>query len=133
MILTWDYNPTAALFPRWVAVASLFFLAGAVARRLLSEQKPSSPEDDEDFVQPSPDAMPWAAVLAVQAGYIGAIYLLGFTVATLLYLFAAPIHMRYRHWGIVALQAVFLTILISGSFIWFFHIRLPTGVVWNLW
>jgi hypothetical protein len=41
--------------------------------------------------------------------------------------------MRYRHWGIVALQAVFLTILISGSFIWFFHIRLPTGVVWNLW
>jgi hypothetical protein len=99
----------------------------------LGEQKPPSHEDDEEFVQPSPDAMPWPAVLAVQAGYICAIYLLGFTVATLLYLVAAPIHMRYRNWGIAALQAVFLTILISGSFIWFFHIRLPTGVVWTLW
>jgi hypothetical protein len=58
---------------------------------------------------------------------------LGFPLATLLYLIAAPIQMRYRRWIIISAQAVFLTALISGSFIWFFHIRLPKGIVWNLW
>ncbi len=77
--------------------------------------------------------MPWPSVLTLQAGYILAIYLVGFTLATLLYLIAAPIQMRYRRLGIVVLQAVFLTIIISGSFIWFFHIRLPKGIVWNWW
>jgi hypothetical protein len=41
--------------------------------------------------------------------------------------------MHYRRWGIIAAQAVFLTVVIAGSFIWFFHIRLPSGVLWNLW
>jgi predicted PurR-regulated permease PerM len=77
--------------------------------------------------------MPWPSVLALQAGYIFAIYLVGFTFATLLYLILGPIHMRYRRWGVIAAQAVFLTIIISGSFIWFFHIRLPKGILWNLW
>ena len=77
--------------------------------------------------------MPWPAVLGLQAGYIFAIYLVGFTFATLLYLIAAPIHMRYRKWAVIAAQAVFLTIIIAGSFIWFFHIRLPKGVLWELW
>lgn len=133
LILTWNYNPTAALFPRWVAIASVLLLAAAVCRQLFGEQKPRPQEDDEEFVQPSPDAMPWPAVLALEGAYILAIYLVGFTYATLLYLIAGPIHMRYRRWGIIAAQAVFLTIIIAGSFIWFFHIRLPKGILWNLW
>lgn len=133
LILTWQYNPTAALFPRWVAFASVLFLAGAVGRQLFGKAKPRSQHDDEDFVQPSPDAMPWTSVLGLQAGYIFAIYVVGFTFATLLYLIAGPIHMRYRKWAVIGAQAVFLTIIIAGSFIWFFHIRLPKGVLWELW
>lgn len=133
LILTGQYNPTAALFPRWVAIASVLFLAAAVARQIFGAPKSRSREDDEEFVQPSPDAMPWPAVLGLQAGYILAIYLVGFTFATLLYLIAAPIQMRFRKWAIIAAQALGLTVVIAGSFIWFFHIRLPNGVLWNLW
>ena len=133
MILTWDYNPTAALFPRWVAIASVLFLAGSVGRQLFSAQKPRVEQYDEDFPQPGLGALPWPAVLFLQAGYIFAIYIVGFTFAPLLYLIAGPIQMRYRRWSIIAAQAVFLTIIIAGSFIWFFHIRLPKGIVWNLW
>jgi hypothetical protein len=57
----------------------------------------------------------------------------GFTLAMLLYLIAVPIQMRYRRWTVIAAQALFLTIIIAGSFIWFFHIRLPKGILWNLW
>jgi len=131
--LTWDYNPTAALFPRWVAIASVLLGLASVATQLHGEQKPRAQGYDEDFPQPGPGAIPWPAVLALQAGYIFAIYLLGFTEATLLYLIVGPIQMHYRRWGIIAVQALFLTIIISGSFIWFFNIRLPKGVLWTLW
>jgi hypothetical protein len=135
LILTWDYNPTAALFPRWVAIASVLFLGWSIANRLLGRGRPAPRQEDsdEEFVQPAADAMPWPAVLSLQGLYIAGIYFFGFTQATLLYLFAAPIHMRYRKWGIIAAQAVLLTIIIAGSFIWFFHIRLPRGIVWEWW
>jgi hypothetical protein len=133
LILTWDYNPTAALFPRWVAVASILLVLTSVGNRIFGKPKARLQSDDEEFPQPGPGAMPWPSVLALQAGYIFAIYLVGFTFATLLYLILGPIHMRYRRWGVIAAQAVFLTIIISGSFIWFFHIRLPKGILWNLW
>jgi hypothetical protein len=134
LILSWDYNPTAALFPRWVAVASVLLVVTSVGTQVFREPKTRRPQEyDEDFPQPGPGAMPWPAVLALQGGYILAIYLLGFTEATLLYLIVGPIQMHYRRWGIIAAQALLLTIIISGSFIWFFHIRLPKGILWNLW
>ncbi len=133
MIFTWDYNPTAALFPRWVALASMAFLAGSLGRRFFGAQKPRAEEYDEEFPQPGPGALPWPAVLLLQTAYILAIYVVGFTVATLLYLIAGPIQMHYRRWAVITGQAIFLTGIVAGSIILFFHIRLPSGMLWNLW
>jgi hypothetical protein len=109
------------------------FVIFVVGAKLFGKPKPQTKEPDEEFPQPAPDAVYWPAVLGLQAAYIFAIYLLGFTFATLLYLLIAPMQMHYRRWGVIAVEATLLTVFISGSFIWFFHIRLPTGVLWSLW
>jgi hypothetical protein len=132
LILSGEYNPTAALFPRWVAAGTVIFLVFIVGARFFGKPQPRVQEPDEEFTQPAPDAAFWPAVLALQGGYILAIYLLGFTVATLLYLLSAPLQMHYRRWGVIGVHAVLLTVVISGSFIWIFHIRLPTGILWSL-
>jgi len=132
LILSENYNPTAALFPRWVAVASLIFLSWAVVAQLRGKPRPRAEPSDEDYTPPSTEVMRWPAVLALQAVYIAGIYLLGFTVATVAYLVAAPAQLRYRRWPIIAAQAALLTLIVAGSFIWFFHIRLPKGTLWEL-
>jgi len=71
-------------------------------------------------------------VLALQAAYVFGIYFLGFTVATLSYLVVAPLQMRYRRWLIIAAEAALLTLVVAGSFTWFFHVRLPKGTLWSL-
>jgi hypothetical protein len=101
--------------------------------QLFGKPKPRAVQTDEDLPEAALGAAPWGAVLTLQAGYIAAIYVLGFPLATLLYLIIAPIQMRYLRWFVISAQAVFLTVLISGSFIWFFHIRLPKGILWDLW
>jgi hypothetical protein len=134
LILSGDYNPTAALFPRWVALASVIFMLAVAGVRLFGKPRArAEPSSDEDFPESAVGAVPWPAVLALQAAYLVGIYFLGFTLATLLYLAIAPIQMYYRRWALIGIHAVLLTIIISGSFIWFFHIRLPSGLLWSSW
>jgi len=73
----------------------------------------------------------WPSVLALQAAYVCFIYFFGFTIATLLYLVAAPLQLGYRRWLIIATQAVLLTLVIAGAFTGFFHVRLPKGIFWS--
>ncbi len=120
LFLTRDYDTTAALFPRIIAIASLLFL---VLTRIEGRRKNS--EVQEFFLRPS--------ILALQAAYVVLIYVIGFFAATLLYLVAAPIQMRYARRGIAVATSVVFTAALAGSFMWIFGIQLPAGALWNMW
>lgn len=81
----------------------------------------------------SPDSVSWPAALTLQASYIILIYLIGFSTATLLYLLSSPWQMRYRHWTVVLIHGLLLTLVIFVSFHWFFHVRLPKGLLGIPW
>ena len=98
---------------------------------MASQWRAKSASDDE-FPQAGAPTPNWHAVLALQAAYIFAIYFIGFTGATLIYLVVAPLQMAYRRWLITATTAALLTLAIAGSFTWFFHIRLPKGILWSI-
>lgn len=130
---TWENNPTAALFPRLVASTALLLLLLTVASQWRAKPKPRAKSTGDDDMPEAATAAPnWPAVLALQAAYILAIYVIGFSTATLIYLVGAPLQMAYRRWPTIAATAVLLTIAIAGSFTWFFHIRLPKGILWSL-
>jgi len=103
-----------------------------VGVQLRGVPKPRPEPADEDLSQTSATAPYWPTVLALQAAYVFGIYFLGFTVATLSYLVVAPLQMRYRRWLIIAAEAALLTLVVAGSFTWFFHVRLPKGTLWSL-
>ncbi|HWP34048.1 MAG TPA: tripartite tricarboxylate transporter TctB family protein [Thermodesulfobacteriota bacterium] len=122
-------NRTAALFPRLVATACLVLLAVYLARWVLARGVEAA-AGEAAGEEPGASGG-WSAALALQAAYILAIWLVGFTVATVLFLLAAPLQMRYRRPGVVVAYAAALTALVSGSFLWVFHVRLPGGVLWG--
>ena len=125
LFLTKDYNPTAALFPRLIAIASLLFLTVLVVRLTIRSNGVSKPFQ--------PAVVSRAAVFGLQGAYVVLIYLVGFFAATLLFLFVAPIQMRYRRWGVVLVHGVGVTLVLAASFLWLFNIQLPAGAVWELW
>src|SRR4030095_9454463 len=77
LILSKDYNSTASLFPRWVAVVSLLSLAGLIVQ-LFSHPFRSSDASVEGVIEPSAGAVSRPVVFALQGAYILLIYLLGF-------------------------------------------------------
>ena len=136
LFLSKDYNPTAALFPRYVAIASLVFLVGtriAGRERGLKPATTSSPEHSAEHVVAgfSPRSLP--RILAVQGAYVFLIYLLGFFPATLLFLSIAPLQLGFKRRGIVLVHGIAMTLALAGSFLWLFEVQLPAGALWNLW
>jgi tripartite tricarboxylate transporter TctB family protein len=133
LVLSRDYNATAAQFPQLIAVASLLFLVlGSIGSRKpgAGSQKPEAGQLPSGFWLPAPGFR--LPILALQAGYVGLMYLVGFFAATLLYLILAPLQLRYPHRGIAIATGLVLTLLIAGSFMWLFQIQLPPGAIWEV-
>jgi hypothetical protein len=124
LFLSKDYNPTAGLFPRYIAIASLLFLALTIWGR----------KQETSTFDLRPSNFPQLPrILAVQGAYLVLIYLAGFFFATFVFLLIAPIQMCYRRRSIVAVHAAVLTLILAGSVLWLFNIHMPTGVLWDLW
>ena len=131
LFLSKDYGATAALFPRVVASASLIFIALDILWKYLAVAKsgtklPARASDEADNKG-------WAPPLAMQTGYIGLIYIAGFSAATLLYLIICPWQLRYRNWLVTILHAALLTFAIVYTFHTVFHVRLPNGFLGIPW
>jgi hypothetical protein len=131
LFITKDYGATAALFPRVVASASLIFIAVDILWKYFVIEKAGAKLQATTADQTSD--IGWASPLALQAGYIGLIYVAGFSTATLIYLMVCPWQLRYRNWFVTILHAVLLTFAIVYTFHSVFHVRLPKGLLGIPW
>ena len=131
LFLTKDYGTTAALFPRVVASASLVFVALDILWKYFVVEKGGAKPKTKAPDQTSNKG--WVLPLVFQAGYLGLIYVAGFSAATLAYLIACPWQLRYRNWIVIILNAVLLTFAIVYTFHTVFHVRLPKGMLGIPW
>lgn len=124
-----DYGATAALFPRVVAIASLGFVALDLFGQSSRRKTTSAPAGAEA----TSGSVSWPAALALQAVYIGLIYIVGFATATLAYLIACPWHLRFRNRIVIVAHGVLLTVVVVYTFHTIFHVRLPKGLLGMPW
>jgi hypothetical protein len=125
------YNPTAALFPRLVAVVALCLLFGAMCQHLFNRynQTADIPEAEDVDIGPKKVAgMKWYVNLSIMLAYFLLVYILGLVVASLLYLLLAPILMGYKKFKIVAAVAGFWIIVFSYVFYGILQLRMPNGI-----
>lgn len=131
LFVTKDYGATAALFPRVVASFCLAFISLDIFSLYLRRGK--KPVKAPAETQQELSGVSWFAALALQAGYIGMIYIAGFSTATLAYLIVCPWQLRYRHWIVTVVHATLLTVTVVYLFHTVFHVRLPKGVLGIPW
>ncbi|MBI2961322.1 MAG: tripartite tricarboxylate transporter TctB family protein [Betaproteobacteria bacterium] len=127
---TRELGQTAALFPRLVALASLAALALALGFQFFGAAKARQTPAETAALE-TLDVVSWPLALAVQVGYVALIALLGFSLASLLYLIGAPLQMRYRRWGVLIAYGFLLTAAVAIAFTVLFHVRLPEGLLWS--
>ena len=123
LLETTKLGPTAALFPRLVAEATLLAFVIGLAFRLLSNSATAAKRP--------PAATSFGAAVALQAGYVAMVVLVGFPIATLMYLLACPRLMGYQRWKILFPYAVLLTGAVFLAFAYILHVRLPRGLLWS--
>ena len=69
LILSRDYNSTAALFPRCVAIVSLLSLAALIVQ-LFSHSVRTSGASDEEVIEPSAGTISRPVIFGLQGAYI---------------------------------------------------------------
>jgi hypothetical protein len=127
-----EFGHTAALFPQIVAGLSLVLLAFIVAIRFLKKSAmKAGGAAGSQAAAPPPDAISWPISLGIQVFYVVLIVLLGFPLATFLYLLSAPLQMGYRRWGVLGSYAVLMTVTVSAAFVYLFNVRLPEVLLWH--
>ena len=131
LIETRTYNPTAALFPRLVSIISLIFIIWTIARRCLSlvRKAKTSPEAEAETGPTGGGVLAWYWSLATMVGYFVLIYMLGFTLVTLIYLLVLPLLLGYRRYKIVLIAGVLWTVAFITVFTYVLHARIPGGIV----
>jgi hypothetical protein len=131
LIETRTYNPTAALFPRLVSIISLIFIAWTIGQRYLTlrREAQSSPEPEAETGAKGEGVFAWYWSLATMVGYFVLIYLLGFTLVTLVYLLVLPLLLGYRKYKIVLMTGVLWTVAFITVFTYVLHARIPGGIV----
>jgi hypothetical protein len=130
LLETMKLNQTAALFPRLVAEVSLFLFIIALGSRLLTSSATTVQKAHAISEKKPQNAMSFSAALALQAGYITAVFVLGFPIATLMYLLVCPQLMGYERWKILLPYGVLLTSAVFLAFAYMLHVRFPGGLLW---
>ena len=130
LIETRSYNPTAALFPRLVSIFSLVLIAWTITQRCLTLRRKtkSSPDTKLGAGIKGGGALAWYWSLATMVGYFALIYVLGFTLVTLIYLLILPVLLGYRRYGIVLITGVLSTAAFITVFSYVLHARVPEGI-----
>src|SRR5437870_392167 len=91
LLETTKLQPTAALFPRLVAEASLFVFVIALAFRLLKSSETTAVQQAASIsAKKPPNATSFGAALTLQAAYHAAVSLLGLPIAAPMSLLACP-------------------------------------------
>lgn len=125
---TFNYKPSAALFPRVVSVVvaalCLYQLGSNVWEKRISNGASAAAS--------SASGLAWHWTFLSLLAYVGLIALIGFLWATALYLLGFPILMGYRRWRVLLIVTVVMTLLVEFSFNRFLHIPLPEGMIQSL-
>jgi len=131
LLETTKLQQTAALFPRLVAEASLFVFVIALAFQLLKSGEATFQQAASISAKKPPNATSFRAALTLQAAYLAAVFLLGFPIATLIYLVVCPRLMGYQRWRILLPYSVLLTSAVFLAFAYVLHVRFPGGLLWR--
>jgi len=123
------YNATAALFPRLVSIVTLILVVWSIALHLVSVLAKGKRKPEDAPPAGAEGSLAWYWSVAAMVGYVVLIYVVGFTMATLVYLLVLPLLLGYRKYLNILLTGGLSTVAFVVVFTYILHARIPQGVL----
>lgn len=118
-------SKTAGLVPRLVTGAGIIL---CVVQVILQAGK----VDDKSQEQEKSQGLKWYIHLLLILLYLASLILIGFPISTFLYLAVLPALLGYKKWKVNLTFSVITTVILYYSFVNFFYVRLPEGIILKL-
>jgi hypothetical protein len=138
---------TAGLMPKLISIVGIvlcvlvllqgFIKAKATVTENSEAKKAGTTEDKkqgdwQEMAKAEEDnGLPLYATILISIGYLGLFILLGFPVASIAVMLVLPFLLNYRKYIVMIPVAIVSSLAIYFSFVYFFHITLPTGLVFQ--
>lgn len=142
-----ELNPTAAVFPYWIALVAIIFIGLRIFSMVYRGYKPREEEPSKEEAEIPAEFVPeikvgekgvveipakpmkWIYTLMLMIAFFAAIQVLGFTVASLIYLTGVSYLMGYRRIRVILLFSIIMTFFLVITLSSFFQIPIPEGMV----
>ncbi len=128
-IKTFGYRSGAALFPRIVSFVVAILCSFHLFENIVKTLRNLPHREDAGAAA---ICLSWRGSLALILMYFLLIYLIGFVLATGLFMIFFPVAAGYRRWPVIVITALATAVLIDLSFNRFLEIQLHEGFLFTL-
>ncbi len=132
LLQTGDYRPAAALFPRIVTIVVIVLCLYQLGENAWAFFRGQASKKKKKEAPEAPAGMAWYWIFLTIVAYFVLIEVLGFLLATAIYMVGFPVLLGYRRWVIILAVMILLTASVGYSFGTILHVPLPEGMISSL-
>jgi hypothetical protein len=129
LILSFFLSQTAGSVPRLISIIGICLsITSLIAKpKKVAEMSPGGDADAG-----ASKGIPFLYSLGLMVAYFIGMIVLGFTLSTFLMMVFMPVLLGYRNYKVNILTAIIVTAVLYVSFVYFFYVRLPVGIIFTL-
>ena len=129
LILSFFLSQTAGSVPRLISIIGICLsIISLIAKPKKDAETPHSGDSDAGASK----GIPFLYSLGLMIAYFIGMIVLGFTLSTFLMMVFMPVLLGYRNYKVNILTAIIVTAALYVSFVYFFYVRLPVGIIFTL-
>jgi hypothetical protein len=129
LILSFFLSQTAGSVPRLISIIGICL---CVLSLIAKPKKDDTTPPQEGADSEAAVGMPFLPSLGLMIAYFIGMIVLGFTLSTFLMMVFMPVLLGYRNYKVNILTAIIVTAVLYVSFVNFFYVRLPVGIIFTL-
>lgn len=133
LVMSFSLSETAGSVPRLISIIGIVLSVISLLEDY--KKKDGSKEGNKEGNNDASDdnqGVPFVKCFAFIIAYLVAMIVLGFLVSTMLMLFAMTILMSYKNYKVSISFSVIATVILYFSFKYLFYVRLPIGILFEL-
>ena len=129
LVLSFFLSQTAGSVPRLISIIGICLsVISLIAKPKKDDKTPQREGSDSEAAV----GMPFLSSLGLMIAYFIGMIILGFTLSTFLMMVFMPVLLGYRNYKVNILTAIIVTAVLYVSFVYFFYVRLPVGIIFEL-
>ena len=129
LILSFFLSHTAGSVPRLISIIGICL---SITSLIAKPKKDDETPPDEDSDAGASKGMPFLYSLGLMVAYFIGMIVLGFTLSTFVMMVFMPVLLGYRNYKVNILTAIIVTAVLYVSFVSFFYVRLPVGIIFTV-